>query len=74
MLYRNTNLHLLSSMIIFFHTDFVGMTNRSDTELLGNNNQYLPKIVSIFAEVFFYVYFPFLDLLVKMLLHAFLEP
>ena len=44
---------------MFFRTDFVGMTNRSDRELLGHNNQYLPKIVSIFAEVFFYVYFPF---------------
>jgi hypothetical protein len=27
------------------------MFNRSEKELLGHNNQYLPKIVSVFAEV-----------------------
>ncbi|VFQ64448.1 unnamed protein product [Cuscuta campestris] len=27
------------------------MVERSDAELLGPNNQYLPKIVSVFAEV-----------------------
>ncbi|XP_023517621.1 importin-5-like [Cucurbita pepo subsp. pepo] len=33
------------------HEQLCSMVERSDKELLGPNNQYLPKIVSIFAEV-----------------------
>ncbi|KAM0923386.1 hypothetical protein ACQ4PT_005570 [Festuca glaucescens] len=33
------------------HEQMCAMLEKSDTELLGNNNQYLPKIVSIFAEI-----------------------
>ncbi|OAY80132.1 Importin-5 [Ananas comosus] len=33
------------------HDQLCSMVERSDTELLGPNNQYLPKIVSVFAEV-----------------------
>ncbi|KAG6603486.1 Importin-5, partial [Cucurbita argyrosperma subsp. sororia] len=33
------------------HDQLCSMVERSDKELLGPNNQYLPKIVSIFAEV-----------------------
>jgi len=31
------------------------MLEKSERELLGHNNQYLPKIVSVFAEVSFAV-------------------
>lgn len=34
---------------------FFASVHRSDRELLGPNNQYLPKIISVFAEVFFYL-------------------
>jgi hypothetical protein len=30
---------------------YLSFIYRSDIELLGPNNQYLPKIVSVFAEV-----------------------
>ncbi|MED6158050.1 Importin-5 [Stylosanthes scabra] len=33
------------------HDQLCSMVERSDSELLGPNNQYLPKIVSVFAEV-----------------------
>ncbi|XP_059281812.1 uncharacterized protein LOC132035536 [Lycium ferocissimum] len=33
------------------HDQLCSMVERSDGELLGPNNQYLPKIVSVFAEV-----------------------
>ncbi|XP_019155502.1 PREDICTED: importin-5-like [Ipomoea nil] len=33
------------------HDQLCSMVERSDRELLGPNNQYLPKIVSVFAEV-----------------------
>ncbi|KAA3473332.1 importin-5-like [Gossypium australe] len=33
------------------HEQLCSMVERSDQELLGPNNQYLPKIVSVFAEV-----------------------
>ncbi|KAG6783486.1 hypothetical protein POTOM_012935 [Populus tomentosa] len=33
------------------HEQLCSMVERSDRELLGPNNQYLPKIVSVFAEV-----------------------
>ncbi|KAJ6961194.1 importin-5-like [Populus alba x Populus x berolinensis] len=33
------------------HEQLCSMVERSDIELLGPNNQYLPKIVSVFAEV-----------------------
>ncbi|KAH1050748.1 hypothetical protein AAZX31_08G112200 [Glycine max] len=33
------------------HDQLCSMAERSDSELLGPNNQYLPKIVSVFAEV-----------------------
>jgi len=33
------------------HEQLCSMVERSDAELLGLNNQYLPKIVSVFAEV-----------------------
>ncbi|CAJ1938559.1 unnamed protein product [Sphenostylis stenocarpa] len=33
------------------HDQLCSMAERSDRELLGPNNQYLPKIVSVFAEV-----------------------
>ncbi|KZV20980.1 importin-5-like [Dorcoceras hygrometricum] len=33
------------------HDQLCSMVERSDRELLGHNNQYLPKIVSVFAEV-----------------------
>ncbi|KAL0459870.1 UNVERIFIED_CONTAM: Importin-5 [Sesamum latifolium] len=33
------------------HDQLCSMVERSDVELLGPNNQYLPKIVSIFAEI-----------------------
>lgn len=33
------------------HDQLCSMVERSDMELLGPNNQYLPKIVSVFAEV-----------------------
>ncbi|XP_075493553.1 uncharacterized protein LOC142531336 isoform X1 [Primulina tabacum] len=33
------------------HDQLCSMVERSDRELLGQNNQYLPKIVSVFAEV-----------------------
>ncbi|KAJ7980581.1 importin-5 [Quillaja saponaria] len=33
------------------HDQLCSMVERSDRELLGANNQYLPKIVSVFAEV-----------------------
>ncbi|CAI9108164.1 OLC1v1007707C1 [Oldenlandia corymbosa var. corymbosa] len=33
------------------HEQLCAMVERSDRELLGPNNQYLPKIVSVFAEV-----------------------
>jgi hypothetical protein len=33
------------------HDQLCSMVERSDAELLGPNNQYLPKIVSVFAEV-----------------------
>ncbi|OAY28974.1 importin-5 [Manihot esculenta] len=33
------------------HEQLCSMVERSDSELLGPNNQYLPKIVSVFAEV-----------------------
>ncbi|XP_021282305.1 importin-5-like [Herrania umbratica] len=33
------------------HDQLCSMVERSDQELLGPNNQYLPKIVSVFAEV-----------------------
>ncbi|XP_072990943.1 uncharacterized protein [Typha latifolia] len=33
------------------HDQFCSMVERSDRELLGPNNQYLPKIVSVFAEI-----------------------
>ncbi|KAK7400133.1 hypothetical protein VNO78_11333 [Psophocarpus tetragonolobus] len=33
------------------HDQLCSMAERSDMELLGPNNQYLPKIVSVFAEV-----------------------
>lgn len=33
------------------HDQLCAMLERSDRELLGPNNQYLPKIVSVFAEV-----------------------
>ncbi|KAL1540937.1 importin-5-like [Salvia divinorum] len=33
------------------HDQLCSMVERSDTEVLGPNNQYLPKIVSVFAEV-----------------------
>ncbi|XLR18810.1 hypothetical protein S83_046722, partial [Arachis hypogaea] len=36
------------------HDQLCSMVERSDSELLGPNNQYLPKIVSVFAEVSFY--------------------
>ncbi|XLR14420.1 hypothetical protein S83_042358, partial [Arachis hypogaea] len=32
------------------HDQLCSMVERSDSELLGPNNQYLPKIVSVFAE------------------------
>lgn len=38
----------LSAYVLTFFPPF-----RSDMELLGPNNQYLPKIVSVFAEVCF---------------------
>ncbi|KAM5550342.1 hypothetical protein ABKV19_027497 [Rosa sericea] len=34
------------------HDQLCSMVERSDRELLGPNNQYLPKIVAVFAEVF----------------------
>ncbi|KAG8387370.1 hypothetical protein BUALT_Bualt02G0014300 [Buddleja alternifolia] len=33
------------------HDQLCSMVERSDMELLGPNNQYLPKIVSVFAEI-----------------------
>ncbi|XP_011025146.1 PREDICTED: importin-5 [Populus euphratica] len=33
------------------HEQLCSMVERSDRELLGSNNQYLPKIVTVFAEV-----------------------
>nr|XP_029123663.1 importin-5 isoform X2 [Elaeis guineensis] len=33
------------------HDQLCSMVERSDRELLGPNNQYLPKIISVFAEV-----------------------
>ncbi|KAJ0798435.1 putative armadillo-like helical, importin beta family [Helianthus annuus] len=33
------------------HELLCSMVERSDMELLGPNNQYVPKIVSVFAEV-----------------------
>ncbi|KAG0494848.1 hypothetical protein HPP92_005842 [Vanilla planifolia] len=33
------------------HEQLCSMVERSDSELLGPNNQYLPKVVSVFAEV-----------------------
>lgn len=33
------------------HEQFCSMVERSDRDLLGPNNQYLPKIVAVFAEV-----------------------
>lgn len=33
------------------HEQLCSMVERSDAEILGPNNQYLPKIVSVFAEV-----------------------
>ncbi|XP_008804326.2 importin-5-like [Phoenix dactylifera] len=33
------------------HEQLCSMVERSDRELLGPNNQYLPKIISVFAEV-----------------------
>ncbi|XP_057781116.1 uncharacterized protein LOC130999574 [Salvia miltiorrhiza] len=33
------------------HDQLCSMVERSDTDVLGPNNQYLPKIVSVFAEV-----------------------
>ncbi|KAJ8760124.1 hypothetical protein K2173_010980 [Erythroxylum novogranatense] len=33
------------------HEQLCSMVERSDVEILGPNNQYLPKIVSVFAEV-----------------------
>uniref|UniRef100_A0ACD5WAS2 Uncharacterized protein n=1 Tax=Avena sativa TaxID=4498 RepID=A0ACD5WAS2_AVESA len=33
------------------HEQMCAMLEKSDRELLGHNNQYLPKIVSIFAEI-----------------------
>ncbi|KAJ6944728.1 importin-5 isoform X2 [Populus alba x Populus x berolinensis] len=38
------------------HEQLCSMVERSDRELLGPNNQYLPKIVSVFAEVSFCFY------------------
>ncbi|XVF56868.1 hypothetical protein PTKIN_Ptkin06aG0154900 [Pterospermum kingtungense] len=35
------------------HDQLCSMVERSDQELLGPNNQYLPKIVAVFAEVLF---------------------
>ncbi|XP_022718871.1 importin-5-like [Durio zibethinus] len=35
----------------FVHDQLCSMVERSDQELLGPNNQYLPKIVAVFAEV-----------------------
>ncbi|GFY98998.1 ARM repeat superfamily protein [Actinidia rufa] len=37
------------------HDQLCSMVERSDMELLGPNNQYLPKIVAVFAEVSFYM-------------------
>ncbi|XP_052110945.1 uncharacterized protein LOC127742404 isoform X3 [Arachis duranensis] len=36
------------------HDQLCSMVERSDSELLGPNNQYLSKIVSVFAEISFY--------------------
>lgn len=33
------------------HDQLCSMVERSDRELFGSNNQYLPKIVRVFAEV-----------------------
>ncbi|KAL9233007.1 hypothetical protein vseg_008053 [Gypsophila vaccaria] len=33
------------------HEQLCAMVERSDTDLLGPNNQYLPKIVAVFAEI-----------------------
>eukprot|EP00252_Welwitschia_mirabilis_P001402 TRINITY_DN11268_c0_g1_i1.p1 TRINITY_DN11268_c0_g1~~TRINITY_DN11268_c0_g1_i1.p1 ORF type:complete len:1174 (+),score=249.39 TRINITY_DN11268_c0_g1_i1:398-3523(+) len=33
------------------HEQLCGMAERSDADLLGPNNQYLPKIVAVFAEI-----------------------
>ncbi|XP_047316709.1 importin-5-like [Impatiens glandulifera] len=40
---------LLEAKVV--HDQLCSMVERSDTELLGPNNQYLPKIVTVFAEV-----------------------
>ncbi|KAG8062221.1 hypothetical protein GUJ93_ZPchr0003g18203 [Zizania palustris] len=34
------------------HEQFCAMLEKSDRELLGHNNQYLPKIVSVIAEIY----------------------
>ena len=48
--------HLILAVLYFYPCKMKRMNDfsfvyRSDRELLGPNNQYLPKIVAVFAEV-----------------------
>ena len=49
----NLLFYLILGLVIYKCTDIFkkAISYRSDRELFGSNNQYLPKIVRVFAEV-----------------------